>query len=71
MLPQVIKLWLTKRGGDLSLWMVVLYLLNCLLWLIYGLLTRSRPLIVANSLALVVSITQLVLKLRYGAASAD
>ncbi len=66
MLPQVIKLVVTRRGADLSMWMVVLYLLNCLLWLIYGLLTRSQPLIVANSLALVVSILQLALKLRYG-----
>jgi uncharacterized protein with PQ loop repeat len=66
MLPQVIKLVVTRRGADLSMWMVVLYLLNCLLWLIYGLLTRSQPLIVANSLALVVSVLQLALKLRYG-----
>jgi len=65
MLPQVVKSWRTKRVEDLSLGMTVLYFLNCLLWLLYGLLITALPMIVANATALVVSIVQVVLKLKY------
>ena len=65
MLPQVVKSWRTKRVEDLSLGMTVLYFFNCLLWLIYGLLITAFPMIVANAAALVVSIVQVVLKLKY------
>lgn len=65
MLPQVIKAWKTKRVEDLSFGMVVLYFFNCLLWLLYGLLIAALPVIVANSIALVISIAQVILKLKY------
>jgi MtN3 and saliva related transmembrane protein len=66
MLPQVVKSWRTRRVEDLSLGMTILYFFNCLLWLIYGLLITAVPMIVANAAALVVSIIQVVLKLKYG-----
>ena len=65
MLPQVVKSWRTKRVEDLSLGMTILYFLNCFLWLLYGLLISSFPMIVANSAALVISIIQVVLKVKY------
>ncbi|MGA9365526.1 MAG: SemiSWEET family transporter [Bacteroidota bacterium] len=65
MLPQVVKSWRTKRVEDLSLGMTILYFLNCLLWLIYGLLITAVPMIVANSTGLVISIIQVALKLKY------
>lgn len=66
MLPQVIKSIKTKEVGDLSSAMVVLYVLNCALWLAYGLLIFAPPMILVNSIALVIGIVQLILKLRYG-----
>jgi MtN3 and saliva related transmembrane protein len=46
--PQVVKIW--KQGGrDLSYAMLALYLIGALLWLIYGLLLNSRPIIVTNA----------------------
>lgn len=65
MLPQVAKSWKTKSVGDLSFGMTVLYFFNCLLWLSYGVLIAAMPVIVANSIALVISIVQLGLQLRY------
>lgn len=65
MLPQVWKAWKTKRVEDLSFGMVVLYFFNCLLWLLYGLLLAARPLILANGIALIISIVQIILKLKY------
>ena len=66
MLPQVIQSLRTKKVGDVSMGMVVLYVLNCFFWLIYGLLLNAPPLLIANSIGLVISIFQLVLKLKYG-----
>jgi MtN3 and saliva related transmembrane protein len=65
MLPQVFKTFKTKKGDDVSLVMLVLYFLNCLLWLTYGVLISALPVILCNSIALVISIIQLVLKFRY------
>lgn len=70
MLPQVVKLWRTKRAADLSLGMTVLYFFNCSLWLIYGLLISATPMIVANGIGLVISVVQVTLKLKYGRGSA-
>lgn len=66
MLPQVIKSVKTRKVDDLSMAMVVLYVLNCLLWLIYGILLMAPPMILVNGVSLVIGIVQLVLKLRYG-----
>jgi lactoylglutathione lyase len=65
MLPQVLKSWKTKRVDDLSFASVTLYFANSLLWLAYGILIAAWPVAVANALALVISIVQLSLKLKY------
>lgn len=65
MLPQVIKTFKTKRVEDISMWMVVLYLLNCFLWLLYGVLLNAYPLIVCNLIAFFIGLAQLFLKMRY------
>jgi MtN3 and saliva related transmembrane protein len=67
MVPQVVKSFRTKQVDDLALPSVVLYILNCALWLGYGILIRSWPVILANALGLMVAISQFVLKWRYGA----
>jgi lactoylglutathione lyase len=65
MLPQVLKSWRTKRADDLSLASGTLYFANSILWLTYGLLISAWPVAVANALALVISIVQVSLKLKY------
>ena len=66
MLPQVIKSIKTRKVGDVSAGMLFLYFFNCLLWLIYGLLINAWPVIVCNFIALIISVTQLILKYKYG-----
>ena len=65
MLPQVIKSIKTKKVGDISFGMLWLYFFNCLLWLIYGSLILAWPVIVCNFIALIISILQLFLKIKY------
>ncbi len=65
MLPQVVKSLKTKKTEDVSMGMVVLYVLNCFLWLIYNVLISATPAVVANAVGLVISVVQLMVKLKY------
>ena len=60
-LPQVIKTWRSRSTGDLSVMMFLAYCLGLVLWLIYGLLTRSWPVIIANVATLVLAGTVLAM----------
>jgi len=63
--PQLTKLWRSKSADDLSYGMFGAFSLGILLWLVYGLLRRDLPVIVANGVTLVLSVAILLLKLRY------
>lgn len=65
MLPQVYKTFKTKTSKDISWGMLVLYFLNCLLWLVYGFLIFSNPLILTNGIALIISSVQILFKVKY------
>lgn len=64
-LPQVVRIYRVKSGRDISLWMMLLFALGITLWLIYGLLLMSLPIILANSVTLVLVVIIVVLKLHY------
>ncbi len=65
MLPQVARTIKIKKAGDVSLAMLIFYFINCSLWLIYGVLISSWPVIVCNLIALTISVLQLILKFKY------
>ncbi|MEO0551574.1 MAG: SemiSWEET transporter [Bacteroidota bacterium] len=64
-LPQVIKTWKSKSAKDLSLNMFMLFTTGIILWLIYGLIIRDWPIILANVFTLCSSATILYFKLRF------
>ncbi len=47
-LPQVLKTFRSRQARDLSIWQPVLLTIGVALWLIYGMLIRDTPLILAN-----------------------
>lgn len=63
--PQLMKTWRTKSAGDVSLGMLLTFSIGVSLWLLYGLLMEAWPIIVANLITLIVTLTILYLKLRY------
>ncbi len=65
MLPQVVRTIKIKKAGDVSLAMLICYVINCSLWLVYGVLIYSWPVIVCNIIALAISVLQLILKFKY------
>lgn len=64
-LPQVIKTYKSRSAKDLSLIMFSLFTLGVLMWLVYGIGIRKTPIIVANSVTLVLAFTLLGFKLKY------
>jgi len=65
-LPQVVKSWKTKRTDDVSVVMYVVLVIGVFLWLIYGLMIRDLPLILANLVAFIFTFFVLMLKIKYG-----
>lgn len=63
-IPQVSKTWRTGSAQDISLLMFLLFSTGVALWLTYGLLLHSLPIIIANAITLALSCSILVLKLR-------
>ena len=64
--PQVVKTFKERSARDISLGMYVLFCAGVSLWLLYGLLIGSWPVVVSNFVTLVLSGTVLAMKLRHG-----
>jgi MtN3 and saliva related transmembrane protein len=65
-IPQVIKTWKTKHAKDLSLSWLILFASGLFFWLVYGILIGDLPLIFANSISLLLALSLLVMKRRFG-----
>ena len=64
--PQVLHTLATRDTRGISLRMYLIFVTGVLLWLVYGLLMRDLPLILANSVTLLLAGAILYLKLRHG-----
>lgn len=66
LIPQTIKSWTTKSTRDISLWRYIIYVTGLVLWITYAIIIHNAPVAVTNGLGLVLAVSILVLKLRYG-----
>jgi len=64
--PQAWHSFKTRDVSGISLSMYSVFTVGVALWLLYGVLLQSWPLIIANSITLALAATILVLKLRFG-----
>ena len=64
-LPQLIKIYRTRSTGDISLAMYIVITTGFILWLWYGIVIDSLPVIVANSVTLLIAGMIMILKIRY------
>ena len=65
-LPQVYQTWKTKDVSSLSLPMLILFFAGILLWLVYGFLKESLPMIFANSITILSVFLLMFFKMKYG-----
>ncbi len=64
-LPQLIKVIKTRSTKDISTGMFVLFGTDFFIWLIYGILIKDIPLIIANSFAFVEATIIFIFKIIY------
>jgi MtN3 and saliva related transmembrane protein len=64
--PQAWQVWHTRHTADISLGMYAMFTLGIGLWLGYGILLESWPIIIANSVTLLLAGAVLVMKLKFG-----
>lgn len=64
--PQVFRTWRLKTAGDISLLTISLTSAGIFLWFLYGLYIGSLSVTIANLITCVLTLTVLVMKIRYG-----
>ncbi len=63
--PQALLTWRSRRADGVSTTMYLVLLSGVLLWLYYGVLISSLPIIIANTITFVLASFILVMKLAY------
>jgi MtN3 and saliva related transmembrane protein len=64
-LPQVWKTYRAKSGEGLSFRMLLTLAVGLVLWIIYGIMSKSLPLIVANAVVLLLILGLIGMKLKF------
>lgn len=64
--PQIVKMLRERDASGVSLRMYAVTIIGFACWIAYGALSGSWPVTLANSVCLVLTITILVLRLRFG-----
>lgn len=64
-IPQVWTTWRTKDVSGISLTTYIIITIGLFLWLLYGIFKHDTPLIIANAVMVVLTMSITVMKLRY------
>ena len=64
-IPQLIKTWKDKKAEDVSIYMLILFIIGVFLWIIYGYEMHAMPVIIANIITFILNLLILILKLTY------
>lgn len=64
-IPQVWQVWRTRHTKDISLGMYIIFTGGVVMWLVYGVMLASWPIIIANSITALLAGAVLVMKLRF------
>lgn len=63
--PQVLRVWRTRTARDLSLATFSIFTLGVALWLAYGVMIASLPIVLANAVTLLLAGSILVMKIAF------
>ncbi|MBI2225756.1 MAG: SemiSWEET transporter [Betaproteobacteria bacterium] len=64
--PQILKIRRARSAKDVSLGMYAVFTLGVVLWLVYGILIDSWPIILANCITLLLAGVVLAMKVKFG-----
>lgn len=65
-IPQAWQVWHTEHTADISLGMYALFTLGIALWLAYGALLESWPIVIAKCITLLLAGVVQVMKIKFG-----
>jgi MtN3 and saliva related transmembrane protein len=65
LVPQVMKIWKTKSARDVSLGMFLIFSVGISLWIAFGFSIHSMPVIIANSVSLLLGFVVLWMKFKF------
>ena len=65
LIPQLGRVLKTKKAEDLSYIFLSINVLTCVFFLIYGILLEETPLIIANTIVILQTLTLIFLKYKY------
>jgi len=65
MLPQVIKTVQKKKAEEVSLWMLITLVSGVCLWILYGIEKSDYPIIITNSVSLIINFIMICLRHKY------
>lgn len=63
--PQLVQIWRSKSGKDISIWMMLLFGVGISSWFFYGIFLVNWPIIVANGVTLLLVVSVITLKIYY------
>ncbi|MCX5686746.1 MAG: SemiSWEET transporter [Candidatus Omnitrophica bacterium] len=64
-LPQAARIYKTRHTSDLSLPTYIVLLAGVFLWLCYGVMVKSYPIIIANAVTMAIGSYILAMKVKY------
>ncbi len=64
--PQIVKIWRERCATGVSVRMYIITIIGFCCWTIYGILSSAWPVAAANGVCIVLTVTILVLRLRFG-----
>jgi MtN3 and saliva related transmembrane protein len=69
--PQLVRVLRLRSARDISLGTLLLFSVGVSLWLLFGIYSRSKPVIASNAATLGLSLSILYFKMRYRRASLE
>jgi len=63
--PQVVKIWKSKHAQDVSFAMFAIFSTGVALWIVYGFIIGSLPVILANIVTFALALAVIILKLYF------
>lgn len=64
-LPQVIKTFRTKRAEDVSLYMIIIFIISAVSWITYGFWKNDLFIMSTNLIIFILTVILLIMKLIY------
>ena len=61
--PQIIKTYRTRSTTDISLVMFIILSIGSIMWLIYAIIRYNLPMIISNSITMILSFIMIYLKI--------